>query len=97
MSATTTTIRLDDDLKTRVAAAAERAGKTTHAFILEAIACTVEQAEIKDQFHREADARWGRILDEGKTVPWSEMRAYLTARAEGLPSVRRPRARKPTV
>jgi predicted transcriptional regulator len=33
---TTTTIRIDDDLKARVAAAAERAGKSTHAFILDA-------------------------------------------------------------
>lgn len=90
----TTTIRLDDELKTRVAAAAKHAGKTSHAFILEAIAVTVEQAELKDQFHREADARWARILDEGKTVPWAEMRSYLAARAEGRPSVHRPRARK---
>ena len=33
----TTTIRLEDDLKARVAAAAERAGVTAHAFILDAI------------------------------------------------------------
>jgi len=90
----TTTIRLDDELKTRVAAAAERAGKTSHAFIIEAIAGTLEQAELKDRFHREADARWAKILDEGKTVPWAEMRTYLAARAEGRPSVHRPRARK---
>jgi predicted transcriptional regulator len=37
----TTTIRLEDDLKSRVAAAAEREGMTMHAFILEAIARTV--------------------------------------------------------
>jgi predicted transcriptional regulator len=90
----TTTIRLDDDLKTRVAAAAERAGKTSHAFILEAIAGTVAQAELKDEFHREADARWAKILDQGKTVPWDEMRRYLTARAAGRSSVPRPRARR---
>jgi predicted transcriptional regulator len=89
----TTTIRLDDDLKTRVAAAAERAGKTSHAFILEAIAQTVEQAELKNQFHREADERWLRILDQGKTVPWEEMRTYLTTRAAGRRGPRRPRAR----
>ena len=89
----TTTIRLDDDLRSRVAAAAERAGKTSHAFILEAIAQTVEQAELRNQFHREADERWSKILDQGKTVPWDEMRTYLTARAAGGRAVRRPRAR----
>ena len=35
---TTITIRLEDDLKARVATAAEREGKTAHAFILDAIA-----------------------------------------------------------
>jgi len=89
----TTTIRLDDELKSRVAAAAERAGKSSHAFIIDAIARTVEQAELKDRFHRDADERWARILEQGKTVPWDEMRTYLTARAEGRPALRRPRAR----
>ena len=37
----TTTIRIEDDLKTRVAAAAEQMGKTAHAFILDALAQTV--------------------------------------------------------
>ncbi len=34
----TTTIRLNEAMKARIAAAAERAGKTAHAFMLEAIA-----------------------------------------------------------
>ena len=37
----TTTIRLEDDLKARINAAAAQAGKTAHAFILEAIAQTL--------------------------------------------------------
>jgi toxin ParE1/3/4 len=53
----TTTIRLEDELKARVAAAAERAGTTAHAFILEAIAQTVEQAELEEEFHGIADQR----------------------------------------
>lgn len=89
----TTTIRIDDDLKKRVAAAAERAGKTSHSFILEAIAQTVERAEMNDEFHRVADERWAKILATGKTVSWDDMRSYLMARARGeVPH--RPRARK---
>ena len=34
----TTTLRIEDELKARVTAAAERAGKSPHAFMLEAIA-----------------------------------------------------------
>jgi predicted DNA-binding protein len=55
---TTTTIRIDDDLKARVAAAAEQAGKTAHAFILDAIVRTVEQVELDEAFHRVADRHW---------------------------------------
>ena len=90
----TTTIRIDDDLKARVAAVAERSGKTAHGFILDAIAQTVAQAESNADFHRVADERWQKILATGKTVPWDEMRTYLVARARGE-SPRKPKARKP--
>lgn len=90
---TTTTIRIEDELKTRVAAAAERAGKTSHAFILEAIERTVEQVELEDAHHRVADERWARVLAAGKTVPWDDAKAYLQARAGGE-RPRKPQARK---
>lgn len=89
----TTTIRIEDDLKVRVAAAAERAGKTAHAFILEAIARTVEQAERDEDFHRIADARWAKVLATGKTVAWDDAKAYLEARSRGK-RARKPLARK---
>ena len=86
---TTTTIRLEDDLKARVAAAAEREGKTAHAFILDAIAQTVEQAELDEEFQRVAETRWTKVLATGKTVPWEDAKTYLETRALGG------RARKP--
>jgi predicted transcriptional regulator len=89
----TTTIRIEDGLKERLAAAAQRAGKTSHAFILDAIALVVEQVEQDDHFHRIADARWTKLLSTGKTVPWSDAKAYLEARARGE-RVRKPAARK---
>ena len=90
---TTTTIRLEDDLKARVAAAAEREGKTAHAFMLDAIAETVEQAELEEEFQRVAEGRWKKVLDTGKTVAWDDAEAYLKARALGGPA-RKPVARK---
>ncbi len=90
----TTTIRIEDDLKQRLAAAAARAGKTPHAFILDAIAQTIEQAELEESFHRLADERWAKILATGKTVPWDETRNWLEARARGE-HPRKPAARKP--
>ncbi len=89
----TTTIRIDDDLKTRVAAAAQRAGKTAHAFILEAIAQTVEQVELDNAFNATADQRWASLQASGKTVPWDDAKAYLAERARGEPA-RKPAARK---
>jgi predicted transcriptional regulator len=91
---TTTTIRLEDELKARVAAAAGRAGKTTHAFIRDAIAQTVEQAELDDAFHGIADARWTNILATGETVGWDDARDWLAARSRGE-QARRPDSRKP--
>jgi predicted transcriptional regulator len=90
---TTTTIRIEDDLKARVATAAERAGKTAHAFMLDAIAQTVEQAELDDAFHHVADERWAKVLATGKTVPWDDAKAWLEARSHGE-QPRRPAARK---
>lgn len=89
----TTTIRLEEAMKARVAAAAERAGKTAHAFILDAIAQIVEQVELDESFHRVADARWQAIQTTGKSVPWDDAKAYVAARAQGK-RPRKPVARK---
>lgn len=89
----TTTIRIDDDLKARVASAAQHAGKTAHAFILDAISQTVEQVEMDNAFNAVADQRWATIQASGKTVPWDDAKAYLAARASGEPA-RKPAARK---
>jgi predicted transcriptional regulator len=89
----TTTIRLPDDLKARVAAAAKDAGTTAHAFILEAIAEKAERAERLADFDAVAEARYARIAATGETVPWQEMRAYLEARMESK-TPKRPAGRK---
>ena len=78
----TTTLRIEDELKARVTAAAERAGKSPHAFMLEAIAQQVEQAELDEAFHRLADERW-REVEAGATVEWDEARAWVAARLRG--------------
>lgn len=91
----TTTIRLPEDLKARIAVAAERAGKTSHAFILEAIAEKADEAERRSDFHELAEKRHAAIAATGKSVPWSEMRTYLEDRVVGK-RPRRPAARKLT-
>jgi predicted DNA-binding protein len=89
----TTTIRLPEDLKARVAAAAERAGTTAHSFILEAIAEKADQAERRGDFHDVAEKRYADLIASGKTIPWQKMRSYLEDRIAGK-TVVRPRAKK---
>ncbi len=83
----TTTIRIDEDLKARVAVAAERAGKTAHGFIVDAI------AQLESDFHQVAAKRLARILATGEGVPLGEVRDYLFARVRGE-TPRRPKPRK---
>lgn len=90
---TTTTIRLPEDLRSRVALAAKRNGTTAHGFIIDAITEKTELAEQRAAFDDEAEARYARMIDSGKTIPWKEMRAYLADRIAGE-KVSMPRARK---
>jgi predicted transcriptional regulator len=89
----TTTIRLPDALKARIAKAAEAAGTTSHNFILEAIAEKTDQAERRADFLAEADQRWAEFLETGESIPWEEMRRYLMGRIQGK-DMPRPVARK---
>lgn len=90
----TTTIRLPDELKARVAAAAKQAGTTSHNFILEAIAEKADEAERRSDFHAEADRRYATFLQAGESIPWDDMRRYLQDRLAGKPG-KRPVVRKP--
>jgi predicted transcriptional regulator len=89
----TTTIRLPEELKARIAKVAERAGTSPHSFILEAIAEKTEQAERRADFYAEADRRWAEFLETGESIPWEEARRYFKARVAGK-EVERPRPRK---
>lgn len=89
----TTTVRIPENLKARVAAAAERSGTTAHNFILEAIAEKAEQTERRAVFYELGDKRYAKMIATGKTIPWAEMRRYLEQRVAGKPAIR-PKARK---
>ena len=89
----TTTIRLPEELKKRVARAAETGGTSSHAFILEAIEESVDAAESRNEFYELAERRYAGIAESGRTVPWNEMRSYLQDHVSGKnPS--RPRPKK---
>ena len=89
----TTTIRLPDELKNRVARAAKRAGTTSHNFILEAIAEKAEMVEKRNDFIATAETRYANIVESGKTIPWKDMQRHLADRMAGKKSPR-PNAKK---
>lgn len=89
----TTTIRLPEDLKSRVAEAAKAAGTTAHAFILEAIAEKAALAEQRVAFQATADQRYAQFLDTGESIPWEDARTWLKQRLAGK-QVKRPSVAK---
>jgi predicted transcriptional regulator len=91
----TTTIRIPEELKLRVAAAAERAGTSPHGFILEAIAEKTVQAERHAEFLDIAEKRFANLAASGKTIPWERMRNYLEGKVAGE-KIARPVAKKLT-
>lgn len=89
----TMTIQMDEDLKARVAAVAEREGKTIHAFVVDVVMQTVEQVEWDEEFHGIADERWARLQSTQEVVLLDELRAYVDARLRGQ-RPRKPAPRK---
>ena len=90
----TTTIRIEEALKGRIAVAAERVGKSSHSFILDALSETVERVEMDEEMHRIADERWAVLHKTGESVSWTDAKAYMQARAKGKKAARPP-SRKP--
>ena len=89
----TTTIRIPEELKARVALAAERAGTSAHSFMVEAIAEKAERAERRGDFFEAAENRYDELTDTGETIPWETMRTYLETRVAGKAATR-PLAKK---
>jgi predicted transcriptional regulator len=77
----TTTIRLPEELRARVAELAKRAGLTPHGYILEAISEKTQQETLRADFNAVADARLAAIAAGGNTLPWHKVRATLEKRA----------------
>jgi predicted transcriptional regulator len=89
----TTTIRLDKELRARIATCADREGKSAHAFMLEAIERSVEALEHDARMRREGLARLERMKRTGEVIEWSEMSRWLEAKARKK-SARAPRTLK---
>ncbi len=86
--ATTTTLKLPDALKERIAPLADAEGKTAHAWMVEAIATQADLAEKRQQFVAEADARLARFEQTRAAYRAEDVHRYFIALATGKKAVR---------
>lgn len=82
----TTTLKLPDDLKTRIAAAAKQAGKTSHAFMVEALQMQTELAERRREFVQSALLAEQEVAQYGLVYDADEVFSYLRDRLAGRPA-----------
>ncbi len=85
---TATTIKLPDELKQRIAPLAEAAGKTAHAWMVEALERQAAMAEAREAFLRDAEASAAEIDAGGALYAAEDVAAYLLSRASGKAAAR---------
>jgi predicted transcriptional regulator len=89
----TTTLKLADDLKARITPLARAAGKTAHAWMIDALEAQAALAEMREAFIDNAYASATEIDSGGALYAAEDVHAYIAARTQGKPA-RRPKAIK---
>jgi predicted transcriptional regulator len=89
---TPTTIKLPDSLKARIAPLADAAGKTPHAWMVDALERQADLAEAREAFIRDAEASAAEVDAGGALYAAEDVASYLFARAAGRQPVARPKA-----
>lgn len=84
----TTTLKLPEDLKERIAPLADAAGKTPHAWMVEAIANQASMAEKRASFIREADERLNRFEQTRAAYRAEDVHRYFLGLATGKKTAR---------
>ena len=88
-----TTLKLPEKLKSRIAHPAKAAGKRPHAFMVEAIELQTALSERRREFLGDALAAREEVAQYGLVYDGDEVLSYLKARLEGNKPAR-PRKRK---
>ncbi len=89
----TTTLRIDETLRERIARLARALDQTPHNFMVEALAQKADEAEWKLSLQHQAQQRDAALRAGEAGVEWHEMRAYLKSRLSAAPA-RPKRARR---
>lgn len=88
--AVSTTLKLSETLKEQVAKLAEEAGKSSHAWMIEAIETQAKQAGKRRAFYAEASQSRAEYEKTGVFFRAEDVHGYILARASGK-KARRPR------
>ena len=76
----TTTLRIDESLRERIARLAGALDQTPHSFMVEALAQKADEAEWRLGVQREAQQRDASLQAGEPGVEWHEMKTYLRSR-----------------
>lgn len=88
--AATTTLKLPEELKARIASSAQASGKSPHAFMLEALEAQARLAEMRQSFIADAVASGAEVDAGGALYAMEDVQAYIVARTSGK-AVKRPK------
>jgi predicted transcriptional regulator len=88
-----TTLKLPDSLKSRIAELARAAGKSPHAFMVDALSAQTELAERRAEFLASAQAAERDVGQYGLVFDADEVLSYMDAKLSGRKTVA-PKARK---
>lgn len=86
--AATTTLKLPEELKARIASAAQASGKSPHAFMVEALEAQARLAEMRQSFINDAIASAAQVDAGGALYAMEDVQAYILARTAGKPAKR---------
>jgi len=91
--AATTTLKLPDSLKKRIAPLADAAGKTPHAWMVEALEAQADQAEKRKALYAEAGSRLAEFARTGTAYRAADVHRYFGALVAGR-KVKKPKPLK---
>ena len=89
--AATTTLKLSEELKSRIAKLAESAGKTQHAFMVEALEAGTQRSELRRDFVGSALKAEQEVAHYGEVYSMDVVHRYFSDKLAGK-SVRKPKA-----
>ena len=78
-----TSLKLPAELKVAIDETARKAGLTSHAFMLKALADTAERARQSEQFQQDSLDALEEVERTGLAYRFEDVRAYFAARARG--------------